>query len=60
MGIEDDIKELVKAARGNLREMKKGIIILKEADEDVTRQQADYDRLKKRIEGFERGLKKVE
>lgn len=60
MGIEQDVKELVKSARQNLREMEKGIIILEEADEDVTRQKAEHDQLKARIEGFERGLKKVE
>jgi len=59
MAIEDDIRELVKTAKVQLREMEKGIIVLEEAGEDVTTRREAYELLKRRIDGLEAGLKKI-
>lgn len=57
--IVEEIKKLLQKAEADLKEAQKGIIVLKEAGEDVTRQEEEYAIIQRKIEGFKAGLKKI-
>ena len=56
MTIKDEIKEAIKKARIAYEEAKVGVEIMEKAGEDVRKEKAELEMLRKRIEAYENAL----